>query len=157
MCFGRRIAKILHKNSNAGGCFRLRLPGREWIYRVSDSLGNMGVEVFGFALGDHGIFCRGARPFLRAGEFPDLPLMEDARFLPSLAMLWRDASIANVNCWRPAPVRAVGPYRTTIYYVVILGLYVVGARMSILISVYRRLTNGSSGTPPPYMVSAFLR
>src|SRR5664279_2564061 len=52
------IARILRENSNAGGCFRLRLPGREWIYRVSDSLGNLGVQIFGFALGDHGIFCR---------------------------------------------------------------------------------------------------
>lgn len=77
------IAKILHKDSNVGGCFRLRLPGRKWIYRVSDSLGSVGVHIFGFALGDHGIFCR-RRAFLSAGTFPDLPLMEDAEFYRSV-------------------------------------------------------------------------
>src|ERR1041385_6170956 len=35
----------------AGGCLRLRYPRRERIYRVSDSLGNVGVDLFGFAVG----------------------------------------------------------------------------------------------------------
>lgn len=50
-----------------GGCFRLRFPPRDLIYRVSDSLGNIGVAVFGFALGDHGIFCRRA-DFVHVGR-----------------------------------------------------------------------------------------
>ena len=140
------IAKILHKDSNVGGCFRLRLPGREWIYRVSDSLGNVGVQVFGFALGDHGIFCR-RRAFLSAGKFPDVPLMEDAEFYRSLRRRggMRQSRIAIVGNQRR--YEQMGPYRTTIYYVIILGLYLIGARMNTLVSIYRRLTNGSYGTP----------
>ena len=60
-----------------GGCFRLRFPRRELIYRVSDSLGNVGVDLFGFALGDHGIFCRRAA-FRQVGGYPEVPILEDA-------------------------------------------------------------------------------
>jgi rSAM/selenodomain-associated transferase 2 len=141
------IAEILRNDANAGGCFRLRLPGREWIYRVSDSLGNMGVDVFGFALGDHGIFCR-RNAFFRAGEFPEIPLMEDAMFYRSLRRCggMRQSRMAIVGNQRR--YERLGPYRTTIYYAVILGLYLIGASMSTLTSVYRRLNNGCSRTPP---------
>ncbi len=137
------IAEILRRESNVGGCFRLRLPGREWIYRVSDSLGNLGVEVFGFALGDHGIFCRRAA-FWQAGEFPDLPLLEDAEFYRALRKGggMRQSRVAITG--DPRRYEELGPYRTTFYYAVILGLYVVGAKMSTLTSVYRRLTGKRS-------------
>ncbi|MEY2489795.1 MAG: hypothetical protein QOC70_1737 [Verrucomicrobiota bacterium] len=135
------IAKVLDADSNVGGCFRLRLPGREWIYRVSDSLGNVGVDVFGFALGDHGIFCR-RRVFLSAGKFPEVPLMEDAELYRALGRCGGmcQSQMAIVGSQRR--YEQLGPYRTTIYYAVILGLYVVGARMSVLTSIYRRLNNG---------------
>src|SRR5438270_10922619 len=69
----------------AGGCFRLRYPRREWIYRVSDWLGNFGVKLFGFALGDHGIFCRRSA-FFRVGGYPGVPILEDAELC---RRLWR--------------------------------------------------------------------
>jgi rSAM/selenodomain-associated transferase 2 len=133
------ITRILREDSNAGGCFRLRLPGREWIYRVSDSLGNLGVQIFGFALGDHGIFCR-RRAFSLVGGFPEIPLMEDAEFYRSLRRHggMRQSRMAIIG--NPRRYEQLGPYRTTLYYVVILGLYVFGARMNTLNSVYRRLT-----------------
>lgn len=141
------IAEILGEDSNAGGCFRLRLPGREWIYRVSDSLGNVGVHVFGFALGDHGIFCR-RHAFFSAGEFPEIPLMEDAEFYRSLRRCggMRQSRMAIIGDQRR--YERLGPYRTTVYYAVILGLYLIGARMSTLTSIYRRLNNGCSRTHP---------
>jgi rSAM/selenodomain-associated transferase 2 len=137
------IERFLHLDANVGGCFRLRLPGRAWIYRVSDSFGNMGVHIFGFALGDHGIFCR-RRVFLRVGGFPEVPLMEDAEFYRSLRRCgkMRQLRIAIVGSQRR--YEQLGPYRTTIYYAAILGLYLVGARMSTLISVYGRLNDGGS-------------
>ena len=52
------IRSAMNDPKMMGGCFRLRLPSPRLIYRVSDSVGNIGVQVFGFALGDHGIFCR---------------------------------------------------------------------------------------------------
>ena len=141
------IARILREDSNAGGCFQLQLPGREWIYRVSDSLGNLGVQIFGFALGDHGIFCRRGA-FWSAGGFPEIPLMEDAEFYRSLRRRggMRQSRMAIVG--NPRRYEQLGPYRTTLYYVVILGLYVFGARMSTLTSVYRRLTQGNRAPSP---------
>ena len=139
------LARILREDSNAGGCFRLRLPGREWIYRVSDSLGNLGVHIFGFALGDHGIFCR-RRAFWSAGEFPEIPLMEDAEFYKSLRRCGRMRQSRMAIAGNPRRYEQLGPYRTTFYYALILGLYVVGARVSTLTSVYRRLTKPDCGT-----------
>lgn len=136
------IGKVLHEDSIVGGCFRLRLPGREWIYRVSDSLGNIGVQVFGFALGDHGIFCR-RQAFLSAGQFPDVPLMEDAELYRALRRRGRMRQLRPAIVGNQRRYEELGPYRTTFYYTLILGLYLAGARMSTLKAVYRRLTRGS--------------
>ena len=146
------IARVLGESKNVGGCFRLRLPGREWIYRVSDSLGNIGVGIFGFALGDHGIFCR-RTAFFRAGGFPDIQLMEDAEFYRALRRLGKMRQTASAIMGNQRRYEQLGPYRTTIYYVVILALYLTGARMATLTSVYRRLTRGRSAELP----AAFLR
>jgi rSAM/selenodomain-associated transferase 2 len=137
------MTRVLRKSSNVGGCFRLRLPGREWVYRVSDSLGNIGVSIFGFALGDHGIFCR-RTAFFRAGGFPDIPLMEDAEFYCALRRLGKMRQTASAIIGNQRRYEQLGPYRTTIYYVAILALYVAGARMATLTSIYRRLTKGRS-------------
>lgn len=60
------IDAVLREPSTAGGCFRIRFRSRRLVYRISDSLGNLGVDLFGIALGDHGILssqcirdCRG--------------------------------------------------------------------------------------------------
>jgi rSAM/selenodomain-associated transferase 2 len=148
------IAKVLAGDANVGGCFRLRLPGREWIYRVSDSLGNIGVHVFGFALGDHGIFCR-REAFLAAGQFPEIPLMEDAECYRALRRLGRMVQLRSVIVGSPRRYEQLGAYRTTIYYTFILGLYVAGARIIALTSVYHRLT-GSNYTANPRTHSASL-
>jgi hypothetical protein len=95
---------------------------------VSDSLGNVGVEVFGFALGDHGIFCR-RHAFWKAGEFPELPLMEDAEFYRSLRRCGRMRQLRTAIVGSQRRYEQLGPYRTTIYYAIVLGLY-RRARMS---------------------------
>lgn len=133
------ITNVLGKSANVGGCFRLRLPGREWIYRISDSLGNLGVHVFGFALGDHGMFCR-RDAFFTAGMFPDILLMEDAELYRALRRVGRMRQVSSEIIGNPRRYQDLGPYRTTGYYVLILTLYLVGARISTLMSVYRRLT-----------------
>jgi rSAM/selenodomain-associated transferase 2 len=137
------IGRFLDNNANVGGCFRLRLPDRKWIYRVSDSFGNVGVEVFGVALGDHGIFCR-RRVFLKAGGFPEVPLMEDAEFYRSLRRCGKTGQLRQAIVGSQRRYEQLGPYRTTIYYAIILGLYLIGARMSTLMAVYRKLNNNRS-------------
>jgi len=139
------IARVLGDNSNVGGCFRLRLPGCEWIYRVSDSLGNIGVHVFGFALGDHGIFCR-REAFLEAGCFPEIALMEDAECYRALRRLGRMVQLRSVIVGSPRRYAQLGAYRTTLYYTFILSLYVAGAQIGTLTWVYHRLTSASRRT-----------
>lgn len=135
------INKLVREESNAGGCFRLRFPGHEWIYRVSDSLGNLGVQIFGFALGDHGIFCRKAF-FHQVGGFPEIPLMEDAEFYRALRRHGRMRQSRLEIVGNQRRYEQLGPYRTTFFYAVILILYVVRSPMRILVAVYERLLHG---------------
>jgi hypothetical protein len=73
--------------------------------------------------------------------------MEDAEFYRALRRCggMRQLRMAIVGSQRR--YEQLGPYRTTIYYAVILGLYVVGARTNTLTSVYRRLDNGGYANP----------
>ncbi len=109
----------------AGGCFRLRYPRPEWIYRVSDSLGNLGVSVFGFALGDHGIFCRRSA-FDRVGPYPIVPILEDAELYRRLKRAGRMVQLRSEIISSPRTFEKWGPCRTTLVYAVILMLYVAG-------------------------------
>jgi rSAM/selenodomain-associated transferase 2 len=120
----------------AGGCFRLRFPRRELIYRVSDSLGNVGVNLFGFALGDHGIFCRRAA-FRQVGGYPDVPILEDAEIYRRLRREGGMVQLREKIVSNPRAFEAHGRYRTTAVYFSILALYVLGVPMRILNWIYR--------------------
>jgi hypothetical protein len=79
--------------------------------------------------------------------------MEDAEFYRSLRC-WgkmRQSRVAIVGSPRRYEQR--GPYRTTIYYTIILGLYLARARMSTLTSVYRRLNSDGDATPQSHSAS----
>ena len=136
----RAIASALADPGVAGGCFRLRFPRREWIYRVSDSLGNVAVDFFRIALGDHGIFCR-RTAFHQAGGYPDVPLMEDAELYRNLRR--RGGKMRQVPAFivsSPRRYEQLGPARTTAFYLVILLLYLANVRIATLQAIYRRLT-----------------
>jgi rSAM/selenodomain-associated transferase 2 len=126
-----------------GGCFRLRFPRREWIYRVSDSLGNVGVDLFGFALGDHGIFCRRAS-FRQAGGYPDIPILEDAEIYRRLRAEGRLRQLREEIVSNPRAFEAHGRYRTTAVYFSILALYVLGVPIRVLNRIYRRFLGQGS-------------
>jgi hypothetical protein len=143
-----KIRAALSDRRNAGGCFGLHYPRSEWIYRVSDSLGNIGVRVFGFALGDHGIFCR--RPtFVEVGGYPDVPILEDAELYRRLK---RTGGMQVANGWivsDPRTFEKCGRYRTTAVYFMILLLYVLGVPIGTLNKIYRRFRriNALSAAP----------
>jgi rSAM/selenodomain-associated transferase 2 len=120
-----------------GGCFRLRFPRRELIYRVSDSIGNVGVNLFGFALGDHGIFCRRAA-FRRVGGYPEVPILEDAEIYRRLRRDGRMVQLRAEIVSNPRAFEAHGRYRTTAVYFSILALYVLGVPIRLLNQIYRR-------------------
>jgi hypothetical protein len=130
------IDRVFANSQTVGGCFRLRFPGRKLIYRVSDSLGNIGVDVFGFALGDHGIFCRRSA-FERVGGYPDVPLLEDAEIYRQLRRCGRMRQLRAEIDTSPRAYEAHGPYRTTAFYSLLLVLYVAGVPIRFLHRMYQ--------------------
>jgi rSAM/selenodomain-associated transferase 2 len=132
-----QIRTTLVKNGFAGGCFSLRYPCSAFIYRISDVVGNLGVRVFGFALGDHGIFCH-RHAFLRAGGYPIGPILEDAELYRRLKRTGRMTQLTASIVSSPRTFETWGPYRTTVVYFLILVLYVAGAPISWLNRIYRR-------------------
>ena len=132
------IARALDDPRTVGGCFRLKFPRQRWVYRVSDSLGNVAVDLFQIALGDHGIFCRRAA-FARVGGYPDVPLMEDAEFYRRLRRVGRVRQLPAYIVSSPRRYEQLGPLRTTAVYLFILGLYLAKVPPKTLFVIYRRL------------------
>lgn len=143
----RGICSALNHPEIVGGCFRLRLPSRKLIYRVSDSVGNLGVQVFGFALGDHGIFCR-RTAFEKSGGYPDVPILEDAETYRRLGREGRMRQLYPEIISSPRSYQQWGPYRTTAIYFCILVLYVLGVPIKVLFPIYR-LLQGRTKTVAP--------
>ena len=139
------IQAALRDDRVAGGCFRLRYPRREWIYRISDSLGNLGVDLFGFALGDHGIFCRRSA-FVRVGGYPIVPILEDAELYRRLRAVGRMEQVREEIVSDPRTFERGGRYRTTAVYFLILALYVAGVPISRLNKIYRRFSASRAGS-----------
>jgi rSAM/selenodomain-associated transferase 2 len=141
------IEDALADQSVVGGCFRLRFPERQRIYRISDSLGNVAVEVFGFALGDHGIFCR-HEVFNQLGGYPDVPLLEDAEIYRALRSRGRMLQLRDEILCSPRAYLKHGPYRTTAVYFLILALYVAGVPINRLNRIYRWFRGSAVGIAP---------
>jgi rSAM/selenodomain-associated transferase 2 len=141
-----QITALLANANVVGGCFRLRYPRREWIYRISDSLGNVGVRVFRFALGDHGIFCRRS-VFAQVGGYPIVPILEDAEIYRRLRRQGRMMQLPGEIVSNPRTFEAHGRYRTTAVYFLILALYVLGVPIGVLNKIYRRFRGQNSLVP----------
>lgn len=141
-----KIRGLLSNSQNVGGCFSIRYPRREWIYRVSDRVGNIGVRIFGFALGDHGIFCRRSA-FLATGGYPIVPILEDAELYRALKRSGRMKQLSDEIVSDPRAFETAGRYRTTAWYFLILALYVLGVPIPSLNRIYRRVHRLSAPTP----------
>lgn len=143
----RMIAATLDDARQVGGCFRLRFPARPHVYRISDSLGNLGVDIFGFALGDHGIFCRRSA-FEQIGGYREVPILEDAELYRALGQIGRMSQLrAEIRC-SPRAYELYGTHRTTGVYFIILVLYVLGMPINVLHRIYRRF-RGEAMLPAP--------
>jgi hypothetical protein len=125
------IEDALSDASVVGGCFRLQIVPSRWIYRVRDAFGNRCVDVFRIALGDRGLFCRKGIFFV-VGGYPHQPVLEDAGFYRKLRKL---------GCVRQLPIRiqtsarryeALGPIRTSLFYLLIMTLYLARVKLPIL-------------------------
>ncbi len=121
-----------------GGCLRLEIPRRELIYRLTDQIGNAGVQIFRLALGDHGIFCRRAA-FEAIGGYPDVPILEDAELYRKLRRVGEVRQLQPRIISSPRTYERLGRYRTTATYFLILVLYILRVPIPSLHKLYRRL------------------
>ncbi len=125
------IEDALSDPSVVGGCFRLQIVPRRWIYRVRDAVGDLCVNLFHIALGDRGLFCR-RENFVAVGGYPNQPLLEDADFYRKLRALGRVRQIPVKTQTSARRYEALGPLRTSLFYLLIMTLYSVHMPMSIL-------------------------
>ena len=102
--------------------------------------------MFGFALGDHGIFCRRAA-FAGVGGYPGVPILEEAELYRRLKRIGRMKQARESIVSDPRTFEKCGRYRTTFIYFLILVLYVVGAPISWLNRIYCRFHLGRRETP----------
>ena len=75
-----------------GGFFRIRIPSKRFVYRLTDAFAHYAGLLLRVRFGDHGFFCRRV-VFGEIGGFPELPLMEDSEFFRKLGRRGRVAII----------------------------------------------------------------
>jgi rSAM/selenodomain-associated transferase 2 len=121
-----------------GGCFRLQLPERDAVLRISDQLGNLAVDLVGVAYGDHGIFCT-REAFERAGGFPVQELFEDADFYRALRRIGPVRQLRPKLRTSSRRYRHYGPIRTTGTFLLLTALYALNLPRSTLARLYRRV------------------
>jgi len=132
------IRQILSDEKVVGGFFRIRLPERGLVYRLTDELAHYLGLLLRMRCGDHGIFCRRST-FLQLGGFPEIPLMEDAEFFRALSakgkVLWWETRLVV----SPRRYLRIGPLRLTLFYGLIGALYGIGMGPKKLATIYARL------------------
>ena len=145
-----KITNALQDRQVVGGCFRIRFPRRELIYRASNAVGNLVVELFGGGYGDRGIFCR-HKDFFAVGGYPDVPLFEDAEFYGRLHQRGRTRQLSSYVITSARRHEKLGPYRLTAAYWLLSLLYVLRVPISLLVRIYNRLClSGDERTGPSH-------
>lgn len=133
-----QITRPLRDRQIVGGCFQIRFPRHQLIYRVGDSGGNLAVELFGRCYGDHGIFCR-REDFAAVGGYPDVPLLEDAEFYRKLRRQGRTEQLPSKIIASVRRYEEIGPYRLTASYLLLSTLYLFRVPIPVLARIYNRL------------------
>ncbi len=121
-----------------GGCFRLVIPDRRLVYRLSDRVGNLGVDALGMACGDHGLFVRRA-VFEQIGGYPEVPILEDVELYRRSRRWGRMLQLSAAIRTSPRRWERNGPWRTTAIYAAILALYRLGVPIERLARLDQRL------------------
>jgi rSAM/selenodomain-associated transferase 2 len=134
----QKIYDVLRDPEVVGGFFRIRIPSRHFVYRLTDSFAHYAGLLLQMRFGDHGFFCRRA-VFRGIGGFPQLPLMEDAKFFQKLRRHGRIAIISSRLISSPRRYERIGPWRLTLSYGLIALLYCLRVPIQILVRIYRRI------------------
>jgi len=135
------IGRIMRNPKVCGGFFRIRLPDAPAVYRLTDGFAHYAGLLLRMRCGDHGIFCR-RTAFVKAGGFPNVPVMEDVEFFRRLRRCGRIVH-SNKRIWAsPRRYETIGPTRLTFAYGSIATLYLFGVSLSALARIYRRTCCG---------------
>jgi rSAM/selenodomain-associated transferase 2 len=133
----QQISDLLRQPEVVAGFFRIRIPNKRLVYRLTDSFAHYAGLILGMRFGDHGFFCRHIA-FEKIGGFPELPLMEDAEFFCKLRRLGRIAIIPSRLITSPRRYEKIGPWRLTLTYGLIALLYLLRVPISVLATIYQR-------------------
>jgi rSAM/selenodomain-associated transferase 2 len=142
------IEEALRNPTVVGGCFRLQIIPSRWVYRIRDVLGDICVSVFHIALGDRGVFCR-REEFFAAGSYPDQPILEDADFYCRLRRLGDVCQLPLRIQTSARRYEAFGPLRTSLFYLLIMALYLARTKRSILERMVRWFSSGKDLVSDP--------
>ena len=133
-----QINGCLAQPNAVGGFFRIRLPQRGFVYRLTDEFAHYVGLALRMRCGDHGIFCR-RRDFVEIGGFPEVSLMEDVAFFRLLRKRGRVYVCKSRIVVDDRRYRAIGPARLTFAYGLIGALYFCRAPLPWLTRLYARL------------------
>lgn len=133
-CLGN-IRRALAAREVAGGYFRVRLPKKHAIYRLTDCFAHYAGIALRIRCGDHGLFCRRSF-FFQSGGFPDVPLMEDVEFYRKLHRFGRVRAVPQRLITSARRYEQFGPTRVTFIYGLIATLYAVGVPLRLLAAIY---------------------
>ncbi len=133
----QEIERALSDPQIVGGFFRIRLPRRNPVYRLTDSFAHYAGLLLRMRCGDHGIFCRRA-VFEKLSGFPEVALMEDVDFFRKLRRSGSIAAISKRIIASPRRYEEMGPVRLTLAYGLIATLYFFHAPTRLLQSIYAR-------------------
>ena len=122
----------------AAGYFRIRLPGSNFVYRLSDTFAHYAGLVLRIRCGDHGIFCR-RETFDAVGGFPVTEIMEDVEFFRRVRRFGCIRPIRDRLTTSPRHYERIGPLRLTAAYGLIALLYVFGTPLPHLARIYKRI------------------
>jgi rSAM/selenodomain-associated transferase 2 len=132
------ITRAMRDERIAGGCFRVRITKKVWIYRIHDGLAHYVGKLLRVRCGDHGIFARRS-VFEQLGGYPDVPLMEDVKLFRALhtrgEIAWLDERL--LLSYRRH--EQVGVYRYTFVCGFIVLLYCLGIAPVRLTKIYEWL------------------
>jgi rSAM/selenodomain-associated transferase 2 len=134
----QQIAEVLRQPEIVGGFFRIRIPNKRLVYRLTDSFAHYAGLLLRIRFGDHGFFCR-RTVFEKIGGFPEVPLMEDAEFFRKLRRLGRITIIPSRLISSPRRYEEIGPWRLTLTYGLIALLYLLRVPTSVLATIYQRI------------------
>lgn len=129
------IERIMRNPQVSGGYFRIRLP-QPVVYRLTDSFAHYAGLLLRMRCGDHGIFCRRSA-FVKAGGFPNVPVMEDVEFFRRLRRCGRVVHSKKRIAASARRYEAVGRVRLTFAYGWIAMLYLFGVPLSMLARIYQ--------------------